>query len=1142
MDSLLPPDALKHLDEYASFVKKDKHAELECKVLANKIHTKDVVDRIVKAITMNARGSATDEHRATFKYSDGLRVLVLGAENIHKICTTGSFRGVPLDVERKRKYFEVVTAVVGKKDMIDLPDSSLRFTLCHEEHLRKDFSGSPMDFASHVRIIHRRSWISLDGAVRYDLSMTKSKTKQTKTFRDILAQPPTYELEVEVVNRDLSEKEMSKSLLSAIAPVLAAYQGSAFLLTTSDMDRYRLEFEATRIPFINPVTLERRNLRSILAGYTVTNKADGERCFLVVVRDKRLLRITPSQTVVWTGLTAINDVHVGDVIDGEYLGDRNLFCIFDVYAYRGKDTRRLPLMITDEDVKPTSRLGCAHAFVNDLTKDFAALSTTTPLRVSTKMFLAGEGKSMEEAIRKILDTKFEYPTDGLVFTPRSSPVAPITERRGNSWMSLYKWKPPQQNSIDFLVKFKQVQSYDVNLGKLVFKGTLYISRTPGDIIHPCETMTGEFVEMVLPPEMKAQNFGAHRVPSPFQPTVPKCPDAHIINIPLNDRGIPVDTEGNRVEDNTIIECAYDTDNSRWNILRTRHDKTYQYRVLHKPNFGNDIKVANSIWTNIHIPVSEQMIRDVASVPADETAEDDLYYRDNLDARDRILKDVYGFHNRIKDSLYRSSVKPGDTLLEFGVGRAGDLLKWKRTKPSLVVGVDTSESNLLSTQQGACVRYLKEKSENPTEFLPPVLFIKGDMTEPLLESDNKYAKILAGTEPATTPYLERFANLKEFDAISCQFAVHYACESEQVFKAFVKNLVDLGKGMFFGTCLDGASVYALLMGKQSHTFRADSQVFGEFVKEYDDGDGWTEEFGKAISVHLESFEKPQKEYLVPFGKMTEILASEGYKLVGSCLFQEYYADQNIVTLTMDHQAFSFLHRSFVFERVATEAPKETEVPPTEVPPTEVQTAEIPTTASAAETPMETKPKKKTIKKIVEAGPEPALFTGGDEGKGEWRMLSNMYEAPTQMDSITFPTVEHYFQWMKAKTFGDGESADKILKTASAKAVKAIGKKVKDFKAEEWDAKKDAIMIAAIRAKVFQHPDIRDKLKQTGVRPIGEASARDKYWAIGTSEETSKARDPSKWPGKNMLGKIWMDLRKELQSDSTLPAADNTPHTT
>jgi ribA/ribD-fused uncharacterized protein len=1127
MDSLLPLDAQKQLREYAMFVKKDKHAELECKVLANKIHTKDVVDRIVKAIVSNARGTATDKHYATFRYVDGLRVVVSGQDNVLKVATTGSFRGVPLDVERKRKYFEVVTAVIGKKDMIDLPDSSLRFTLCHEEPLRKDFSGSPTDIASHVRIIHRRSWMSLDGSVRYDLSMTKSKTKTAKTFKEILAQPPTYELEVEIVNRTLSEDEMVKSMMTYIAPLLGAYQGSPFLLMSSDIDRYRLEFEASRVPFINPVTLERRNLRTdrpnnILKGYTVTNKADGERCFLVVMRDKRVLRITPSLVITWTGLTATNDAHVGDVIDGEFLTDRNLFCIFDVYAYRGKDTRRLPLMITDEDLTTTSRLGCARAFVSDLSKDFLALPTQTPLRVTTKMFLAGEDASMEEAIRKILDTRFEYPTDGLVFTPRSSPVAPITERRGNTWLCLYKWKPPQQNSIDFLVKFKQVQSYDVTMGKLVFKGTLYISRSPGDIVHPCETMTGEYAETPLPPEMRVLSQNRDRVPSPFQPSVPKSPDAHVIYIPLNDKGVPVDTDGQRVEDNTIIECSYDTDKGRWSIIRTRHDKTYQYRVLGKPNFGNDIKVADSIWTNIHIPISEQMIRDVASIPPDDTAEDDLYYRDNLDARDRILKDVYGFHNRIKDGLYRSSIKGGDTLLEFGVGRAGDLLKWKRTKPSLVVGVDTSESNLLSSRQGACVRYLKEKDQHPTEFIPPVLFINGDMVEPLLESENRYAKILAGTEPATTPYLERFAGLKEFDAISCQFAIHYACQTEDTFKAFVKNLVDLGKGVFFGTCLDGASVYALLLGKQAHTFRAQSQVFGEFVKEYDDGDGWTETFGKGISVHLESFEQPQREYLVPFGKVTEILAKEGYELVGSLMFGDHYAEQTAITLTQEHQAFSFLHRSFVFQRSAKKKDAE-------------QTAEVPVATEDGDTdaketamlkPDEKKPKKKIIKKPVEPGAEPVLFSGGDEGKGEWRMLSNMYEAPIQMDSITFPTIEHYFQWKKAKTFGDEDIAMKILKTASGKAVKALGKKVKDFKIEEWDAKKDGIMAVALKAKVIQHPEIRDKLKETGVRPIGEASARDKYWAIGTSADTSKARDPSKWPGKNILGKLWMDLRKEL----------------
>jgi len=35
------------------------------------------------------------------------------------------------------------------------------------------------------------------------------------------------------------------------------------------------------------------------------------------------------------------------------------------------------------------------------------------LRIDTELFLAGDGAAMEEAIQRILDTQFEYETDGL---------------------------------------------------------------------------------------------------------------------------------------------------------------------------------------------------------------------------------------------------------------------------------------------------------------------------------------------------------------------------------------------------------------------------------------------------------------------------------------------------------------------------------------------------------------------------------------------------------------------------------------------------------------------------------------------------------------------------------------------------------
>jgi hypothetical protein len=140
----------------------------------------------------------------------------------------------------------------------------------------------------------------------------------------------------------------------------------------------------------------------------------------------------------------------------------------------------------------------------------------------------------------------------------------------------------------------------------------------------------------------------------------------------------------------------------------------------------------------------------------------------------------------------------------------------------------------------------------------------------------------------------------------------------------------------------------------------------------------------------------------------------------------------------------------------------------------------------------------------------------------------YEAPMQVDGVTFPTVQHYLQWSKAKQFGDADAQSKILKTKSPKSVKTYGDKVVGFKEDEWAEKQDSIMTIALKAKFMQHPELKTKLLSTGDKPIGEANARDKYWSIGTGADTAKAKIPSKWPGKNRLGQLLMELRTELKA--------------
>jgi len=1133
MDNIITTQVASELVSFVDIAKRDSKAELECKLLSGKIQTKDVADRILRSIQTLSIGSQIEEHRLSISYGDGIRVIIDGAQNIHKLCINNSFKEIPLEVEKKQRYFE---GSIGKKDIIDVAEASARFTLRSEQPLRKDWEGNPSDPKGHIRMIHRRSFITPSELFRIDFSMTKTRPMNSKqSIRDMLKQTHTYELEIEFYNKAsaIDNKLIVDDLFKIMTTISQAYYQTPFLLPISDIHRYQQEFKMTSNVFLNPVTMSRRHLNAqnphnILKDYTVTNKADGQRAGLYIARDRRLIMVTPSLQVTWTGITAIDDSNSGDFIDGEYIADKQLFCIFDVYRFRGRDTRGMPLMKSDEDTLKNplnSRLGCARLFVDDLRTKFRMTPSLNQLRIETKLFLAGDGQAMEDCIQTLLDMKFEYETDGLIFTPRNTSVAPSSDRKGKTWLRVYKWKPPQLNTIDFLIKISAEDTFDPVLKVKAKKGELYVSRTPGeDIVYPRETMTGEYVPRKLPEDLQKVAETNTRVPSVFQPTVPRDPDAYQVLVATNDKNLTVDSTGNRVEDNTIVECAFDTETRRWTILRTRYDKTYQYRVLREPQYGNDIATANSIWTSMHVPVTEDMIRKFVSLPPDDTYEDDMYYRDDLKRGSRIFNDVYDFHNRIKDDLYKQCIKKDDILLELAVGRAGDLNKWKRVRPSKVVGVDISESNITSPTQGSAVRYIMDKRKHPHDYLPPCLFLHGDMTVyPLFEQDDKYMPFLTGKETAPTEYLSQFENVKSFDAISCQFALHYACETEEIFRAFAKNLQKYGKDVFFGTCSDGQSIYSLLAGRKTYLFGSEKQVSGEYTKEYDDRESWPEEFGMPVKVYLESFDRPTIEYLVPFEKVTSILEEYGWELQESKLFSEVYSSQTGITLTQEQQTFSFLNRIFVFKRSSNKEvndEKVGETPENGPEPTEM--------GETTESKTEEKPKKRKLHKPTESnGPPPVLFHGADESKGEYRFLSNMSEYRIDVDGVSYPTVVHYYQAMKAKEFKDDEIYEKILKAKTAKASKALGKKVKGFVQEVWDAKRDEVMKTGVRAKFVQHPELNKKLQETDERMIGLANAREKYWGIGTSETSEKSKHPEKWPGQNKLGKLLMELRTEFK---------------
>lgn len=159
-----------------------------------------------------------------------------------------------------------------------------------------------------------------------------------------------------------------------------------------------------------------------------------------------------------------------------------------------------------------------------------------------------------------------------------------------------------------------------------------------------------------------------------------------------------------------------------------------------------------------------------------------------------------------------------------------------------------------------------------------------------------------------------------------------------------------------------------------------------------------------------------------------------------------------------------------------------------------------------------------------GQEFTFFWNDDEENG---VFSNWYRSPFVADDFEYSHVEQYMMAQKAKLFHDAETYTKILKTDKAGKCKKLGRKVKPFDSEKWDAVRYEIVKAGNRAKYEQNPELKEALLKTGESILAEASPKDMIWGIGLDRKTAAQTDPKEWPGQNLMGKILTELREEFR---------------
>lgn len=128
------------------------------------------------------------------------------------------------------------------------------------------------------------------------------------------------------------------------------------------------------------------------------------------------------------------------------------------------------------------------------------------------------------------------------------------------------------------------------------------------------------------------------------------------------------------------------------------------------------------------------------------------------------------------------------------------------------------------------------------------------------------------------------------------------------------------------------------------------------------------------------------------------------------------------------------------------------------------------------------------------------------------FSNFAPYPIFLDGEIWNTVEHYFQCNK---FEDDILKAKIKKIESPMKVALEGRDTKYHIRSDWDSVKEMFMFNALRAKFFQHPELRIKLIETGDSKLIEHTSNDSYWGDGGDGN-----------GKNRLGELLMKLRNDI----------------
>ena len=831
---------------------------------------------------------------------------------------------------KKKENIELIKKDKKHDNTIDVDDFDFRVRLSKESQITKEELETlkKLDETTMNNIKFRfkqRTSLYIHEAKNEFIRVDLTFTKNSATYDRINKMFPNYEVEIECNTLKPTDKLLDK-MLNESELLLKIVQQSNYIISNTDknkvIDNYKTLLSIDKTKLImkldarQTVSLEIQFLESLPNRYATTDKADGDRNFLII-SDNKVYFIDKNLNVKYTGIILQKPDYNDSIVDGELIfiphKNRYIFLIFDCLFFKSEDKRMLlklfdRLKFADELVSNCfmfeSQTGFKHdnnlkkskkfdlneicqfhveqieKYVDALNHDIEnksenILEKSYPV-IRRKYFIGAEGakdweifaytSTLWSAYTNNKNIKCPYLLDGIVFQPLEQQyITNAFESKNKD----YKWKPPSKNSIDFYIEFEKDEN-----GKVI---NIYDNSREDHERNKNYRICKLFV---------GQKLNEKEVPVLFREKQ-QLYDAYLL---LNDGEIR-DLDKNIISDKTVVEFYYNNDNEvqekyRWVPIRTRFDKTESVLRFGK-QYGNYITIADKVWRSIINPLvifdfddlskgnnpdkneyfynkkMEQLRKKISHELIISASKENAYFQKIT----TLAKPMRSFHNWIKSNMIYTFCHPMYqnnkqlSVFDMACGRGGDLMKFYHAMSSFYVGGDIDREGLISPTEGAISRYNKFR-QNKARF-PKMYFAQMDITANLDVESQKRALSTNNFENMED-FQKFFSNDPKkrtlFDRINCQFAIHYTLKDDETwtnFKTNVNNYLRAG-GYLLVSTFDAQKIRELLKDKEKFTQsftdeNGKSSVLFDIVKKYENVDSSVIlGTGNAIDVYLSWF--------------------------------------------------------------------------------------------------------------------------------------------------------------------------------------------------------------------------------------------------------------------------------------------------